>query len=276
MILYPETRYLPQPKSAHLLKPKSKRMHFPVISPRERALLLRAPPSYKPQSRSFADKGETSQRGQSDNLQKLKELFEKIIKKDSADPAQPLPTMPTIPKSPLRNKSIESQNKTSVNVVLTASKRFQVAKPPLTRKKEKTSKPIFSLNTLTVISRSFSKKSFGQSFNFGKEKNEQVARNDRRLKTRILQREREKEYWLELQKDDGVAGLILNGNSRVSASSRIGLIGSARNAGLVGAGVARRDFGFFFRSGDAGRGQAGLVSESDEDRIEVCEDFLYV
>lgn len=302
MILSPDNRYLPQAKSIYLLKNIGKRVNLPTISPRERTLIIKAPSIYKSQNKSYIEKGEFTQRYQNNDIQKLKELFERVIKKDSPGPATPLPVLN---KSPLRNKSTENNKKPSEKIVLTAYKRFQGTKPLITRKKDKNSKPIFSMNSLTVISRSLSKKSFEKSIiqvKEGKEKTRKIVPGG---KSRLCQREKEKEKekWKEIEKDGRSNGLNLigdtgiggnSGNAGVSGNAAfVGLVGIAQNAGLVrdvesarspgfaSVGVATRDIGLGLRARedtgeDRGRGKRELFSESDEDRMEIYEDFQYV
>lgn len=88
-------------------------------------------------------------------------------------------------------------------------------------------------------------------------------------------KEKEKEIWEEMQKDEGVAGLILNGNSRVCGNLKAGIGLSARDSGFVSAGARVRDFACFFRTEVAEKGRKDELSESDEDRIDVYDDFLY-
>ena len=245
-------------------------------------MIIKAPSIYKIQNKSYIEKGEFTQRYQNNDIQKLKELFERVINKDSPGPTTPLPVLN---KSPLRNKSTENNKKPSEKIVLTAYKRFQGTKPLITRKKEKSSKPIFSLNSLTVISRSLSKKSFEKSINQVKEGREKSRNVMEGVKSRGWQKEKGKEKekgrekWKEMERDCGVKGLILLGDGGISGNVMVRDVELERNPGFASVGVATSDVEHAFRGRDEvaeGRGKRDLFSESDEDKMEIYEDFKYV
>jgi hypothetical protein len=210
---------------------------LPTISPRERTLIIKAPKVYRKNLQNVVERGEYTQRCQNEDIQKLKELFERSINKDQAT----LKTLPTINRSPLRVKSTEPTKKNNQKIMITTYRRFQGTKPLINKKKDKNNKPIFSLNSLSVVSRSLSKKSFEKSIFQAKELHEKKALESRiKVSKRNLLSERDESFKRNRAK---------NNEARQS-----GGIDKEESKGI----------------------QKEILSESDEDRMEIYHEFKFV
>lgn len=112
------------PKSTQIIKNLGKRKPLPTITPRERSLIIKKPKAFKSSYIEYINNGEFSFKTRENDINNLKELFERSLSVKSR-----VPQIPAIRKTPLRLiKKTEKSEKIEEKIRITTFKRFKGSK----------------------------------------------------------------------------------------------------------------------------------------------------